>query len=54
MFEGRAGPDPSPPLPSLAFADALADCLPPGVVNIVHGTGPAVGEQLINHPATEA
>ncbi|MEM6985910.1 MAG: aminobutyraldehyde dehydrogenase [Pseudomonadota bacterium] len=42
------------PLSTLAFADALADCLPPGVVNIVHGTGPAVGEQLINHPATEA
>ena len=42
------------PLSTLAFADALADCLPPGVVNIVHGAGAAVGNQLINHPETEA
>ncbi|MEM7376226.1 MAG: aminobutyraldehyde dehydrogenase, partial [Pseudomonadota bacterium] len=42
------------PLSTLAFADALADCLPPGVVNVVHGAGASVGDQLINHPATEA
>ena len=42
------------PLSTLAFADALAEVLPPGVVNIVHGGGPSVGDQLINHPSTEA
>jgi aminomuconate-semialdehyde/2-hydroxymuconate-6-semialdehyde dehydrogenase len=28
--------------------------LPPGVLNIVHGTGPAVGEPLVLHPAVKA
>jgi aminomuconate-semialdehyde/2-hydroxymuconate-6-semialdehyde dehydrogenase len=28
--------------------------LPPGVLNIVHGTGPAVGEPLVLHPAIKA
>lgn len=28
--------------------------LPPGVLNIVHGSGPDVGEPLVSHPATRA
>ncbi len=33
------------------LCDALADCgLPPGVVNILHGTGPVAGAALAAHP----
>ncbi|MBM9503955.1 gamma-aminobutyraldehyde dehydrogenase [Actinacidiphila acididurans] len=39
------------PLTSLMFARAATDAgLPPGVVNIVSGTGPAAGEHLVTHP----
>ena len=39
------------PLSAYVLADALlAAGLPPGVVNLVPGTGPAVGEALVSHP----
>ena len=34
----------------LAVAAALADALPPGVVNAVNGPGPELGEMLVSHP----
>ena len=34
-----------------AFAEALVDAgLPPGVLNVVHGTGEEVGAPLVEHP----
>ena len=44
---------PSGDTPGLAtkFVEALIDAgLPPGVVNLVHGPGAAVGEALVSHP----
>jgi 1-pyrroline dehydrogenase len=38
------------PLSILALAPTLADCLPPGVVNVVCGGGEGVGSQLVGHP----
>jgi len=38
------------PCSSLALGAIIADCLPPGVLNIVHGSGVIVGSQLINDP----
>lgn len=39
------------PLTALAFAELLADAgIPPGVVNIVPGTGEVAGEALCRHP----
>ena len=38
------------PLSTLAFARLLAEILPEGVVNVVHGRGPVVGQPLISHP----
>ena len=35
---------------SLRFAELIADVLPPGVVNVVCGTGPAAGAALVTHP----
>lgn len=40
------------PLSLLRLADDLVDLFPPGVINIVHGRGPQVGELLLNHPCT--
>ncbi|MDR3377007.1 MAG: aminobutyraldehyde dehydrogenase [Ancalomicrobiaceae bacterium] len=37
------------PLSLLALARIFADILPPGVVNVVCGTGPDVGQRLISH-----
>ncbi len=42
------------PLSTLRLAALLADVVPPGVVNVVHGDGPTVGERLINSAAVEA
>jgi betaine-aldehyde dehydrogenase len=39
------------PLTALLFAQACTDAgIPPGVVNVVTGTGPVAGEALIGHP----
>jgi aminobutyraldehyde dehydrogenase len=38
------------PLTTLKFAELVADILPPGVVNVVTGTGPVVGARLAEHP----
>ena len=37
----------------LAVAAALADALPPGVVNAVNGPGPELGEMLVSHPGVD-
>ncbi len=42
------------PLNAYALSDACLEIgLPPGVVNIVHGTGPIVGEALATHPGVD-
>lgn len=42
------------PLTSFVFAEiAAAAGLPPGVFNLVSGTGPEVGEAITNHPAVD-
>lgn len=38
------------PLTTLAFAELVRDILPPGVLNIVLGDGPVVGNALSTHP----
>jgi betaine-aldehyde dehydrogenase len=39
------------PLTALLFAEAATDAgVPPGVVNVVSGTGPVAGEALMSHP----
>jgi betaine-aldehyde dehydrogenase len=38
------------PLTTLRLAEVAMDHLPPGVVNIVTGYGPEVGEPLVTHP----
>ncbi len=42
------------PLSTLRLGEILRDILPAGVVNIVHGAGPTIGDRLINHPDAEA
>jgi aminobutyraldehyde dehydrogenase len=42
-------PSEQTPLTALALAEDVADLFPPGVLNIVTGTGPATGSTLINH-----
>jgi len=42
------------PLSTLAMAELLKDVVPAGVVNIIHGGGAAVGQQLIDSPQMEA
>jgi aldehyde dehydrogenase (NAD+) len=42
------------PLNACLLAEACIDIgLPPGVLNIVHGTGPAVGEAIAAHPEVD-
>ncbi len=42
------------PLNAYALSDACLEIgLPPGVVNIVHGTGPIVGEAMASHPGVD-
>ena len=38
------------PLTALAFAEILADILPPGVVNVLSGSGEQIGDALVSHP----
>jgi len=38
------------PLTALAFAEILASILPPGVVNVLSGSGADIGDALVGHP----
>jgi betaine-aldehyde dehydrogenase/aminobutyraldehyde dehydrogenase len=38
------------PLSTLRFAELVADVLPAGVLNVVTGDGPGVGEAIVRHP----
>ena len=38
------------PLSALRFADLVADVLPPGVLNVVTGSGAKMGDLLVGHP----
>lgn len=42
------------PLSTLRLAELLADVLPKGVFNVIHGRGASVGDRLINAPQMEA
>lgn len=42
------------PLSSLYLAEHCLGHLPPGVVNIITGTGPESGEPLVQHPSVDA
>jgi len=42
------------PLSTLRLAELLQDVLPKGVLNVIHGGGPTIGDQLINSPQMEA
>jgi aminobutyraldehyde dehydrogenase len=42
------------PLSTLRLAELLQDVLPKGVLNIIHGRGPSIGDALINSPQMEA
>jgi 1-pyrroline dehydrogenase len=39
------------PLTSLVLAEIAADIFPPGVLNVITGSGEAIGDALVNHPA---
>ncbi len=39
------------PLTALALAEIAADILPPGVLNVITGSGEAIGDALVTHPA---
>ncbi|MEM9011079.1 MAG: gamma-aminobutyraldehyde dehydrogenase [Pseudomonadota bacterium] len=41
------------PLATLRLAELLADVLPKGVLNVIHGRGASVGDALINDPRME-
>ena len=41
------------PLATLRLAELMADVLPKGVVNVIHGPGASVGDGLINDPRME-
>lgn len=43
-------PPPQTPLSSLRLGELIADIFPPGVVNIVPGEGPTVGQTLVTDP----
>jgi 1-pyrroline dehydrogenase len=38
------------PLTALRFAEILGEHLPPGVVNVLSGSGSAIGDELVGHP----
>lgn len=38
------------PISTLRFAELVAGVLPPGVLNVVTGDGPGVGEAIVRHP----
>ncbi|MFZ5935870.1 gamma-aminobutyraldehyde dehydrogenase [Pseudomonas putida] len=43
-------PSEQTPLTALALGEIMAELFPAGVVNILFGRGPSVGEPLVNHP----
>ncbi|NMO01721.1 aminobutyraldehyde dehydrogenase [Gordonia sp. TBRC 11910] len=43
-------PSEQTPLTTLKFAELVGDLLPAGVLNVMPGTGPTVGERLAAHP----
>ena len=43
-------PSEQTPLTALKLAEALAELLPPGVVNVICGRGEPVGKTLVSHP----
>ena len=50
-----AKPSEVTPLTATMLAELAAEIgFPPGVLNVVHGPGPEVGEALVAHPAVEA
>jgi len=50
-----AKPSELTPLTATMFAELASEIgLPAGVLNIVHGRGPAVGEAIVNHPDVRA
>jgi betaine-aldehyde dehydrogenase len=42
------------PLSALRLAELLEDVLPPGVFNVITGSGRATGEALVAHPGTDS
>lgn len=42
------------PLSTLRLAELLADVVPAGLVQVLHGRGPTIGERMINAPEVEA
>lgn len=42
------------PLSTLRAAELINEVVPKGVVNVLHGAGSSIGDQLINDPRTEA
>lgn len=42
------------PLSTLRLAELLQDVVPKGVLNVIHGAGSSIGDQLINSPQMEA
>jgi 1-pyrroline dehydrogenase len=38
------------PVSTLRFAELVAEILPPGVLNVVTGDGPGVGQHIVEHP----
>ncbi|HET6631248.1 MAG TPA: aldehyde dehydrogenase [Rhodanobacteraceae bacterium] len=50
-----AKPSEVTPFTAFRLAELAIECgLPPGVLNIVHGTGPEVGQAIVEHPAVKA
>ncbi len=41
------------PLTSLALAEIAADIFPPGVLNVITGSGEAIGDALVTHPRVD-
>ncbi|HEY5841237.1 MAG TPA: aldehyde dehydrogenase family protein, partial [Mycobacterium sp.] len=41
------------PLATTRFAELASEILPPGVLNVVHGTGGVIGDALVRHPQVD-
>ncbi len=49
-----AKPSEITPMTAYLFSKLAAGILPPGVLNVVHGTGPRAGAALVSHPRVKA